>query len=324
MDTPSPSSSSSRYMDRSRLVACRECRRSKIRCSRTFPCDACTRRGCTDICPDGIKETKRSKSDENLLQENARLVRRIRHLESALSSMEHPAALLPSPGSDDPVSPLQQSSQPYDTSSSSESSDGNDEVIPTDQDDRQAEASLAKMSHLRPLPQESDLSRHLLGMIEPDLTNNMAALAPGCRFTLRALLELCRACGIIDSNGQLPITQPVRPQPQYFPSSSSTSSSPISASPVSRTPWSDSDSDVFPPFPNSEQDMWGMPDMFPSPESGDHDYFGTLVPEHTDGQHIRPDQLNLEKNTEPMSLEQCQQLLVDLGIVSEGQGVPYM
>ncbi|KAF8515883.1 hypothetical protein JB92DRAFT_43369 [Gautieria morchelliformis] len=99
MDSPSSPDNLSGIMDHSRLVACRECRRSKIRCSRIFPCDACTRRGCADICPDGIKETKRSKSDGTLMQENARLVRRIRHLEGILSSLNHPAGL--SSASDD-------------------------------------------------------------------------------------------------------------------------------------------------------------------------------------------------------------------------------
>ncbi|KZP31647.1 hypothetical protein FIBSPDRAFT_925510 [Athelia psychrophila] len=34
-------------------LACAECRRSKIKCDRIFPCQSCVRRDCGNICPDG-------------------------------------------------------------------------------------------------------------------------------------------------------------------------------------------------------------------------------------------------------------------------------
>ncbi|KZP02256.1 hypothetical protein FIBSPDRAFT_808875, partial [Athelia psychrophila] len=34
-------------------LPCAECRRSKIKCDRIFPCQSCVRRGCDKICPDG-------------------------------------------------------------------------------------------------------------------------------------------------------------------------------------------------------------------------------------------------------------------------------
>ncbi|KZP23762.1 hypothetical protein FIBSPDRAFT_930268 [Athelia psychrophila] len=39
--------------DRKLGLACAECRRSKIKCDRIFPCQSCIRRGCDNICPDG-------------------------------------------------------------------------------------------------------------------------------------------------------------------------------------------------------------------------------------------------------------------------------
>ncbi|KZP23740.1 hypothetical protein FIBSPDRAFT_444664 [Athelia psychrophila] len=39
--------------DRKGGLSCAECRRSKIKCDRIFPCQSCIRRGCDNICPDG-------------------------------------------------------------------------------------------------------------------------------------------------------------------------------------------------------------------------------------------------------------------------------
>ncbi|KAI0032310.1 hypothetical protein K488DRAFT_50178 [Vararia minispora EC-137] len=35
-------------------LSCAECRRSKLKCDRSFPCQSCIRRGCAAICPDGV------------------------------------------------------------------------------------------------------------------------------------------------------------------------------------------------------------------------------------------------------------------------------
>ncbi|KAG2364127.1 hypothetical protein BDR07DRAFT_1482839 [Suillus spraguei] len=34
-------------------LSCAECRRSKLKCDRVFPCQSCLRRGCANICPEG-------------------------------------------------------------------------------------------------------------------------------------------------------------------------------------------------------------------------------------------------------------------------------
>ncbi|GAA5913642.1 uncharacterized protein JCM6883_004035 [Sporobolomyces salmoneus] len=37
-------------------LSCKECRRLKLKCDRSFPCSSCKRRGCADICPDGVRK----------------------------------------------------------------------------------------------------------------------------------------------------------------------------------------------------------------------------------------------------------------------------
>ncbi|EJD07390.1 uncharacterized protein FOMMEDRAFT_164371 [Fomitiporia mediterranea MF3/22] len=88
--------------DRDRKVgmSCAECRRSKLKCDRTFPCSACVRRGCANICPDGtLAATKGNKvlqtQNETLLQQVKRLNSRVRDLESALSKTQ--AQISPQP-----------------------------------------------------------------------------------------------------------------------------------------------------------------------------------------------------------------------------------
>ncbi|PVG00713.1 hypothetical protein CPB86DRAFT_773596 [Serendipita vermifera] len=68
---------------------CQECKRLKIKCSRTVPCDQCVRRGVEEICPDGRLTTGRTgryllTSAEKLHEENKGLKLRIRDLEEAL------------------------------------------------------------------------------------------------------------------------------------------------------------------------------------------------------------------------------------------------
>jgi hypothetical protein len=36
------------------VYSCAECRRLKLRCDRKVPCQTCTRRGCAEICPEGM------------------------------------------------------------------------------------------------------------------------------------------------------------------------------------------------------------------------------------------------------------------------------
>ncbi|EIW79263.1 hypothetical protein CONPUDRAFT_127232 [Coniophora puteana RWD-64-598 SS2] len=69
--------------------SCAECRRSKLKCDRTFPCQSCIRRGCANICPDGtLAATKGNKvliaRAQQLAEEVASQTERIQQLEKAL------------------------------------------------------------------------------------------------------------------------------------------------------------------------------------------------------------------------------------------------
>ncbi|KAF8920617.1 fungal-specific transcription factor domain-containing protein [Mucidula mucida] len=75
---------------RKSALSCAECRRSKLRCDRVFPCQSCIRRGCAGICPEGtLTATKGNKvimaHAEKLAEEVKVLTARIRELEGALS-----------------------------------------------------------------------------------------------------------------------------------------------------------------------------------------------------------------------------------------------
>ncbi|KIY70299.1 hypothetical protein CYLTODRAFT_371232 [Cylindrobasidium torrendii FP15055 ss-10] len=79
---------------RKSALSCAECRRSKLRCDRIFPCQSCIRRGCANICPDGVlTATKGNKvimaHAEKLAEEVKHLTSRIHELESALSQQSN-------------------------------------------------------------------------------------------------------------------------------------------------------------------------------------------------------------------------------------------
>ncbi|KAG7093883.1 hypothetical protein E1B28_007522 [Marasmius oreades] len=71
-------------------LSCAECRRSKLKCDRAFPCQACIRRGCAGICPDGtLSATKGNKvlaaHAQKLAEQVRSLTTRVRELEIALA-----------------------------------------------------------------------------------------------------------------------------------------------------------------------------------------------------------------------------------------------
>ncbi|KAK1227215.1 hypothetical protein PQX77_009849 [Marasmius sp. AFHP31] len=71
-------------------LSCAECRRSKLKCDRTFPCQACIRRGCASICPDGaLNATKGNKvlaaHAQKLAEQVKTLSARVRELEAILA-----------------------------------------------------------------------------------------------------------------------------------------------------------------------------------------------------------------------------------------------
>ncbi|KAH8107491.1 fungal-specific transcription factor domain-containing protein [Phellopilus nigrolimitatus] len=85
-----------------RPVSCAECRRLKLRCDRKVPCDNCAKRGCSVICPDGSLTQGRGNrlvlSDTKELHDDIdSLIVKIRHLESALGSMQSSVSAEPHP-----------------------------------------------------------------------------------------------------------------------------------------------------------------------------------------------------------------------------------
>ncbi|TRM67445.1 fungal-specific transcription factor domain-containing protein [Schizophyllum amplum] len=83
-------------------ISCAECRRLKIKCSKTVPCHACIRRGCSPLCPNGSLATGQGtrfvfEATEHLHQHVAHLKNRIQTLEQALSSVESERSSEPHP-----------------------------------------------------------------------------------------------------------------------------------------------------------------------------------------------------------------------------------
>ncbi|KAG1741151.1 hypothetical protein EDB19DRAFT_739063 [Suillus lakei] len=70
-------------------LSCAECRRSKLKCDRVFPCQSCIRRGCANICPEGtLAATKGNKvlmaHAQRLSEQVKSLTARTKELEEAL------------------------------------------------------------------------------------------------------------------------------------------------------------------------------------------------------------------------------------------------
>ncbi|KAI5122510.1 hypothetical protein M0805_001418 [Coniferiporia weirii] len=82
--------SAARNRKRSTALSCAECRRLKLRCDRKFPCSACVKRGCSQICPQGSLTTGKGNrfvlaNTESLHDKIAELSHRVRSLEDALA-----------------------------------------------------------------------------------------------------------------------------------------------------------------------------------------------------------------------------------------------
>ncbi|KAH8104099.1 fungal-specific transcription factor domain-containing protein [Cristinia sonorae] len=74
-------------------ISCAECRRLKIRCDKTIPCQSCQRRGCAALCPNGTLATGQGTrfvlaATEHLHKRIARMGERIRQLEDALAILQ--------------------------------------------------------------------------------------------------------------------------------------------------------------------------------------------------------------------------------------------
>ncbi|KAK7686373.1 hypothetical protein QCA50_010597 [Cerrena zonata] len=78
-------------------LSCAECRRSKLKCDRGVPCQACVRRGCAKICPDGtLAATKGNKvlqaKAQKLGEQVQTLTAKVKELEAALSNAQRATA----------------------------------------------------------------------------------------------------------------------------------------------------------------------------------------------------------------------------------------
>ncbi|KAF8182618.1 hypothetical protein BJ912DRAFT_823971, partial [Pholiota molesta] len=73
-------------------LSCCECRRLKLKCDRSFPCASCKKRGCAEICPDGVLVSGKGTrfilaNTEHLHGKIQEMSDRIRSLEDALQSL---------------------------------------------------------------------------------------------------------------------------------------------------------------------------------------------------------------------------------------------
>ncbi|KAI0792132.1 fungal-specific transcription factor domain-containing protein [Abortiporus biennis] len=69
-----------------RKLACAECRRSKLKCDRSVPCQACVRRGCPSICPDGTLTA--TKGNKALQARNEKLEEQVQSLKAKLKESQ--------------------------------------------------------------------------------------------------------------------------------------------------------------------------------------------------------------------------------------------
>ncbi|OCH96289.1 hypothetical protein OBBRIDRAFT_718907 [Obba rivulosa] len=83
-------------------ISCAECRRLKIRCDKSIPCQSCQRRGCAALCPNGSLATGQGTrfvlaATEHLHKRIAKMSERIRQLEDALAVMQAKGSNEPHP-----------------------------------------------------------------------------------------------------------------------------------------------------------------------------------------------------------------------------------
>ncbi|PFH53341.1 hypothetical protein AMATHDRAFT_55245 [Amanita thiersii Skay4041] len=74
-------------------LSCCECRRLKLKCDRSFPCASCRKRGCSEICPDGVLVSGKGTrfilaNTEHLHAKIHEMSERIRSLEEALEAVQ--------------------------------------------------------------------------------------------------------------------------------------------------------------------------------------------------------------------------------------------
>ncbi|KXN83105.1 hypothetical protein AN958_01776 [Leucoagaricus sp. SymC.cos] len=80
-------------------LSCCECRRLKLKCDRNFPCASCKKRGCAEICPDGVLVSGKGTrfilaNTEQLHAKIQEMSDRIRHLEDSIRGTKPDSPLL--------------------------------------------------------------------------------------------------------------------------------------------------------------------------------------------------------------------------------------
>ncbi|OAX39813.1 hypothetical protein K503DRAFT_54027 [Rhizopogon vinicolor AM-OR11-026] len=67
-------------------LSCAECRRSKLKCDREFPCQSCIRRGCANICPEGTLSA--TKGNKVLVAHTQRLSGQVKSMKARIKELE--------------------------------------------------------------------------------------------------------------------------------------------------------------------------------------------------------------------------------------------
>ncbi|TFK17318.1 hypothetical protein FA15DRAFT_337891, partial [Coprinopsis marcescibilis] len=84
---PPPSPATGGGTSRKIGLSCAECRRSKLKCDRIFPCQSCVRRGCAGICPDGTLAA--TKGNKVLMAHAQRLQEQVKTLTARIHELEN-------------------------------------------------------------------------------------------------------------------------------------------------------------------------------------------------------------------------------------------
>ncbi|PIL24842.1 transcription factor [Ganoderma sinense ZZ0214-1] len=106
-------------------ISCAECRRLKIRCDKTIPCQSCQRRGCAALCPNGSLAT--GQGTRFVLAATEHLHRRIAKMSERIHQLEDALAIMQAKGSNEPHPLLS------DDSSKGKSMDDDDDILVPDQ-----------------------------------------------------------------------------------------------------------------------------------------------------------------------------------------------